>query len=443
MEKKKTSSRLSYGINDKPRPLTQFILGFQHIFAAFGGIITVPIVIAGALDLDSTTTTLLISAAILAAGIATLIQSKGAGPVGAKVATIMGTDFTFVAPSIAVGSSFGLAGIFGAVILGSFTEVILSFFIRPIMKLFPPVVTGTVVTLIGLTLVPVAIDWAAGGSGAKDYGSFENIAIALVIMIVTLLINHYGKGMLSNCSILIGMIAGYILCVFLGKIDFSTIANASWFAFPNIFAYGVTFKLSAVLAFIPAYIVSIISTVGCLKAVEEVSEVPTSSKRMASGVLADGIGSMIAGVVGAFPNTVFSQNVGLVSLTKVASKYVTIMAGIILVVLGLLPKFAAIIDTIPLPVLGGVGIVMFGTVAAAGIQTLGKVKLSNRNLLIIAVSIAIGLGVTFRPELIDGLPQALKMLFSSGISTGAIVAVILNLILVEKKDKKEIKQEVK
>lgn len=426
-----TEIKLLYGVNDKPKILTQILLGIQHIFAAFGGIIVVPIVISGALGLDMTTSTALISASILTAGIATFIQSRGVGPVGARVACIMGTDFTFVAPSISVGAQFGLAGIFGATILGAFVEIVLSFFIKPLMKLFPPIVTGTVVCLIGLTLLPVSIDWAAGGVSAADYGSLKNIAIALFILIVTLMLNHYGKGLLSSASVLIGMILGYIICIPLGMINFSAIGEASWISLPKVFQYGITFNLKVLLPFIPAYFVATIGTVGCLKAVGEVSGVNTDDKCVGGGVLSDGVGSMLAGFLGAFPNTAFCQNVGLIPLTKVASRYVAMMAGIILVILGLFPKFAALINLMPQPVLGGVGIVMFGTVAAAGIQTLSRVKLNNRNLLIIATSIGLGLGVTFRPEFIAQLPEGLKMIFSSGISTGTIVALVLNLLLKE------------
>ena len=375
------------------------------------------------------------SATILAAGIATFIQSRGIGPIGSKTACIMGTDFTFATPAIAVGSVAGLPGIIGATILGALVEVILSFFIKPIMKFFPPLVTGTVICLIGLTLLPVSIDWAAGGSGASDYGSMINIAIAAFVMIFTILLNHYGKGIISSASILIGMIVGYIICIPLGMIDFSTVKEASWISFPKIFQYGVDFNFKYVIPFIPAYLVTTIETVGCLKAISQVSGIEDDPKRIGKGVLSDGVGSAIAGCLGTFPNTSFSQNVGIIPLTKVASRYVAIMAGILLVILGLLPKFAALINIMPQPVLGGVGIVMFGTVAAAGIQTLSSVKLTNKNLLVIATSIGLGLGVTFRPEILSSLPEWMTMIFSSGISTGTIVALVLNIILKERDDK--------
>ncbi|VYT87416.1 purine permease [Clostridium tertium] len=426
--------RLTYGVDDNPSLSEKILFGIQHIFAAFGGIIVVPLVLSSALGFDAKTSTALISASILAAGLATIIQARGIGKIGSKVACIMGTDFTFVSPSITVGSTLGLPGIIGATILGAIFEVVLSFFIKPLMKLFPPLVTGTVVCLIGLTLLPVSIDWAAGGAGSADYGSIKNISIAMLVLIGTLLLNRYGKGMLSSASILIGMVVGYIACIPLGLVDFSSVREASWISFPKIFEYGVTFDLKALLAFIPAYFVTAIETVGCLKAVGEVSEVEMDEKRIGAGVLADGVGSMLGGVVGTLPNTTFSQNVGLIPLTKVASKHVAVMAGIILVLLGFLPKLAAIVNIIPQPVLGGVGIVMFGTVAAAGIKTLSKVKINERNLLIIATAIGLGLGVTFRPEFISQLPEGLKMIFTSGISTGTITALILNLVLKEEKE---------
>lgn len=426
-------TKLIYEVGDNPPLGKKMLFGLQHIFAAFSGIVVVPLVISGALGFDSKMTTSLISASILAAGLATMIQAYGIGRVGSRVACIMGTDFTFVSPAISVGSTLGMPGIIGATILGSLFEILLSFFIRPLMKLFPPLVTGTVVCLIGLTLLPVSIDWAAGGTGASDYGSLLNVSIAMLVMIVTLILNRYGKGLVSSASILIGMLVGYLVCIPLGMVDFTPVVEAKWFAIPRLFEYGVVFDWKAVLAFLPAYFVTTIETVGCLKAIGETSNIEMDDKKIGSGILADGIGSIIGGVVGAFSNTSFSQNVGLISLTKVASKHVAGMAGILLVCLGLLPKLAGVINGIPQPVLGGVGLVMFGMVAAAGIKTLSRVELTDRNLLIIATSMALGLGVTFRPDFIAQLPEAMKMIFSSGISTGTIVALVLNLLLKENK----------
>ncbi|WP_288678903.1 nucleobase:cation symporter-2 family protein [uncultured Clostridium sp.] len=428
---KNTEVNLIYGVDDDLDLPKKVLFGLQHIFAAFGGIIVVPLVIATSLGFDSKVTTTLISASILGSGLATIIQAKGIFKVGARVACIMGTDFTFVSPAISVGSVLGLPGIIGATILGSLFEVILSFFIKPLMKFFPPLVTGTVVALIGLTLLPVSIDWAAGGAGSANYASLENLAVAMFVLIITLLLNNYGKGIISSASILIGIVVGYIVCIPLGLVDFTSVKEASWLSFPKILEFGVTFDAKAVMAFIPAYFVATIGTVGCLKAIGETSNIDIGDKRVAAGVLSDGVGSALGGLVGSCPNTSFSQNIGIISLTKVASRHVAVMAGILLVILGFLPKVAAIITGIPNPVLGGVGIMMFGTVAAAGIRTLSNIKLTERNLLIIAISMGLGLGVTFRPDVIHNLPEAIRMIFSSGISTGTIAALILNAVLKE------------
>ncbi|EOU1700737.1 purine permease [Clostridium perfringens] len=428
---KNTEVNLIYGVDDDLDLPKKVLFGLQHIFAAFGGIIVVPLVIATSLGFDSKVTTALISASILGSGLATIIQAKGVGKVGARVACIMGTDFTFVSPAISVGSVLGLPGIIGATILGSLFEVILSFFIKPLMKFFPPLVTGTVVALIGLTLLPVSIDWTAGGAGSANYASLENLAVAMFVLVITLLLNNYGKGMISSASILIGIVVGYIVCIPLGLVDFTPVKEASWLSFPKILEFGVTFDAKAVMAFIPAYFVATIGTVGCLKAIGETSNIDIGDKRVAAGVLSDGVGSALGGLVGSCPNTSFSQNIGIISLTKVASRHVAVMAGILLVILGFLPKVAAIITGIPNPVLGGVGIMMFGTVAAAGIRTLSNIKLTERNLLIIAISMGLGLGVTFRPDVIHNLPEAIRMIFSSGISTGTIAALILNAVLKE------------
>lgn len=424
---------LIYGIHDKPPVGVTVLLALQHILAAFAGIVAVPLVVCSALGFDVEQTSLMVSATILASGITTVLQSKGLGPIGSRVSGMMGTDFTFVNPSISVGAKFGVAGIVTATITGAFVEVILSRFIKPLMKFFPPLITGTVVALIGITLLPVSIDWAAGGSGAADYGSVRNISVAFVIMIFTLFLSHYGKGMWSTASVFIGMVFGYLVCIPLGMVDLSSVAEASWFAFPNVLRYGLHFDLASTLSFVPAYVVSTIGTVGIMMAIGEASGERISSERAANGVLADGVGSMISGLFGAGPNTAFSQNVGLIALTKVASTHVMVVAGIILAFLGVFPKLSALISVMPQPVLGGVGVIMFGLVAAQGLKTLAQIKLGDRELLIISVAFALGIGVTVRPEILAGLPTAVQMILSSGISTGTLAALILNVVLKERK----------
>lgn len=430
--KNQNNSGLLYRIEDRPNLQLSILLGFQHIVAAFGGIVAVPLVIGPAIGVDVRTTAMLVSATIFVAGLATIIQARGIYKIGAKLPCIMGTSFTFVGPAITVGTSMGLAGIFGATILGSFIEMILSRFIKPLMKFFPPVVTGTVVTLIGLTLVPVSMDWCAGGIGSPTYGSITNICIALMVMVIVVGFNIYGKGVLSSSSILIGMLVGYLACIPIGLVDFTPIKEASWIGLPGIpviLEHGIKFSLAGVAPFIIAYLVTTIETVGCLIAIGEASDIKTSSEQLSKGVLADGLGSFLAGFFGVCPNTTFSQNIGLIPITKVSSRHVVIISGVIMMLLGIFPKLGSLVASIPSPVLGGAGIVMFGVVAASGIKTLSKVNINNRNLIIISVSIALGLGITTRPELLTVLPESLKLLFGSGISTGTIFAVMLNILL--------------
>lgn len=433
LEKQREMDEIKYKIEDIPPLEISIILALQHILAAFAGIVAVPLVVSAALGLSVQDTSFMVSATIFASGLTTIIQSRGIGPVGSRVAGMMGTDFTFVNPSISVGAKFGVAGIVGATISASFIEVVLSRFIKPLMKFFPPLITGTVVSLIGITLLPVSIDWAAGGFGAADYGSIKNLSVAFTIMVFTLLLSHYGKGMLSTAAVFIGMVFGYLICIPLEMVDLTAVSEASWIAIPSLLRYGVKFDLASTLSFAPAYVVSAIGTIGVMMAVGEASQVKISSERAAAGVLADGVGSMISGFFGAGPNTAFSQNVGLITLTKVASRHVMVIAGIILAILGVFPKLSALISVMPSPVLGGVGVIMFGLVAAQGIKSLSAIRLGDRELLIISVAFALGIGVTVKPEILNNLPEALRMLLSSGISTGTLAALILNVVLKDRK----------
>jgi NCS2 family nucleobase:cation symporter-2 len=281
------------------------------------------------------------------------------------------------------------------------------------------------------------MDWAAGGYGAADYGSLQNVGVAAAVMMVITQLNRYGKGIFSSAAVIIGHVFGYIICYPLGMLDFTPIAEAGFIAVPTPFKYGITFSLAAVIPFVTAYMVTTIETVGCLMAIGEASDKELTMDEVEAGVLADGVGSFIAGFFNAGPNTSFSQNVGLIPLTKVASRFVVIISGIILIIMGIFPKFGALVAIMPNPVLGGAGIIMFGMVFAAGAKTILNVPLNNRNLLILAISVGMGLGVTFRPDILAHLPEWLKSLFSSGISAGTITALFLNIVLKEEYETEE------
>jgi len=413
--------------DEKVSPVS-VIYAIQHILAAFNGIIAVPMVVGTVLSVKTGDLSYYVSCTIFSAGIATILQAY----VFAKMPVVMGTDFTFVGPSISVGKNYGLSGIFTATLVGSFLEMILSRFIPLLKKLFPPLVTSIVVSLIGLTLLPVSVDWCAGGVGASDYGAFSNILLAFGVMLLILILHIFGGKYLESVSVFIGILAGYIIAILLGKVDFAPVKSASWFNLPEPFHFGWNFKISALLPFLIAYFVTTIETIGDLNAIGCVCNSPVSDRELEGGILGDGVGSFIGGIFNAGANTSFSQNVGIIPLTKVKSRFVVGIAGIILVLMGLFPKLGALIAIMPQPVLGGAGIVMFGMIASAGISGLSKVEIHSRELLIIAVSFACGLGVVMRPQILKNFPEWLKILLSSGISTGTIVAVGMNLVIPRK-----------
>lgn len=429
-------TELYYGIDDTPDLMTTTVLGFQNVITAFGGLVAVPLVLAGIAGFGVADTAYLVSAALLVSGIVSIIQSKGIGPkafrVGAGVPTIMGTDFAFVGPAAAVIGQGGIAAYFGGTMLASLLEFGMSYFIKPLMKFFPPVVTGSVISLMGMTLMSVAMDWAAGGVGAAGYGAPINIGIAVVVFLIIALINHYAGKRFAPLAVLMGAVIGYLICIPMGMVDFQQVRDAAWFAWPQVFKYGITFRLEYAIPFLTGYLVTIIETVGVMQTLGQVTKTEMTDEAIAAGVRADAVGSWIGPVLGSGPAATFSQNAGLIPLTKNASRKVAIAAGVIMILMSLFPKFATLVSIMPMPVLGGAGILMFGTVAASGIQSLSRVKFNNRNMIIVAASIGIGLGVAFRPEVTAALPGFLSGLFSSGISAGTIVALVLNLILKEK-----------
>lgn len=433
------SLTLNYGIDDTPDFVTTVVLGFQNVLTAFGGLVAVPLVIAGIAGFGVADTAYMISAALLVSGIVSIIQSKGLGPkrfrVGAGIPTIMGTDFGFVGPANAVINTMGggIAGYLGGTMMGALLEVGLSFFVKPLMKFFPPVVTGSVIALMGMTLMPVAFEWVGGGVGSANFGDPFNLIIASFVFLIVLGINHYGSKRIAPAAVLLGIVIGYLVCIPLGMVDFSQVAQAQWFAFPQLFKFGINFDLKFAIPFVAGYLVTIIETVGVMQTIGEVTQTKLSDEDIANGVRADGVGSFIGPALGSGPVATFSQNAGLIPLTRNASRSVAIAAGVILMLMSFFPKFATLVSIMPMPVLGGAGILMFGTVAGAGIKSLSRVKMNNRNLLIVSSAIGVGLGVAFRPEVVAGLPGILGGLFSSGISAGTIVALVLNILLKEEK----------
>ncbi|MFU2083147.1 nucleobase:cation symporter-2 family protein [Gallibacterium anatis] len=432
------NNQLLFNVEDKPPFGLGLLLAAQHLLAALGGIIAVPLVIGNVLQLPTADTIVLVNAALLISGVVTIIQCLGVGPIGIRLPSVMGTSFTFVAAALAIGfSEDGVAGILGASLVGSLVMIIGSFFMPSIRKLFPPVVTGTVVTMIGLSLIPVAVDWFAGGQrGEPQYATPENLTMALFVLALVVILVQWGKGIFSAAAIVIGMLAGYCVALALGWVNFDGVKQAQVFALPQPLHFGLSFPISGIIGMSIAYLVTIVESSGNFLALGNATKTEITGDHLRRGVLCDGVGSALAAIMSTTPFSSFSQNIGVISLTGVASRYVVAMTGGLLVLTGLFPVFGALIVSIPLPVLGGAGLMMFAMIIAAGIQMLDKVERTKRNGLIIAISIGCGLAVTTRPEILDKLPAFFKEIFGSGITVGSLLALILNLILPEEKTSK-------
>lgn len=429
-----------YGLEDKPPLIETLLLGLQHMLAMFVGIITPPLIIAGVAGLNAAETGFFVSMALMVSGVTTYIQVTKVGPVGSGLLAVHGTSFTFVPMAIAAASEGGLPLVLGMGLATSPVEMILSRFIRQTRKIFPPVVTGTVVMLIGLGLMEVGITDFGGGAGAENYGAPQNLILGLFVLTIIIIANRFGKGLIKVGAVAIGLIIGYLVSIPLGLVNMAEVANAGWFTIPQPFKYGMSFQLSHLLPWVMAYIITTVESIGDLTAVAEVSGEDVSNEqhieRLSGGIMADGVGSAIAAIFNSLPNSTFSQNIGVIQITKVGSKVVGIAVAGILFFLGLVPKIGALVSVMPSPVLGGATIALFGMVATSGMKIVTKNGLTDRKIFILSIALSFGLGVTFRPDVVAQLPEVISTVLSSGITVGAIIAIGLNLLLPEKNEKK-------
>ncbi len=425
-----TKSIVEYDIEDKP-PLGEAIpLGLQHVFAMFLGNVAPPLIIAGAIGMSSGNTTFLVQMALIVAGVATIVQAYPIGPVGAGLPIVMGTSFAFLGPLIGIGSEYGIAAVFGAALAASPVEVIAGISLRRIRKYFPPLVSGTVVMLIGLTLIPVGMDYVAGGVGASDYGSFMNLGVAGIVLLVTLALNQLFDGFLRIGSVFIGIVVGYIVAIPLGMVDFSTVAQAGWITVPTPLKFGLTFEPGAILTVAFLYVITAMETIGDISGTVSATGRDATKDELQGGLMADGVMSAFASIFNAMPNTSYSQNVGLVNFTGVASRYVAGIGGVVLVILGFVPKVGAVVSAMPDSVLGGGALILFAMIFASGFRLIHEnVTLNHRNMTILAVSVGLGLAVSFRPDALQNLPQDLQTFFGSGLIMGGFTALFLNLLI--------------
>lgn len=414
----------------KTNPFKLTSLGIQHVLAMYAGAVIVPLIVGGALGLTGEQLTYLVSIDILMCGVATLLQVWKNKFFGIGLPVVLGCTFTAVGPMIAIGGEYGISAIYGSILVSGLFVVLIAKFFGKLVRFFPPVVTGSVVTIIGITLIPVAINNMAGGQGSPDFGSMTNISLAFGTLLFIIVLYRFFTGFVRSISILLGLLAGTVVAAFMGMVNFSAVAEASWFHMVTPFYFGLpTFEITAILTMILVAMVSLVESTGVYFALSDICEEEVTEKDLANGYRAEGLAILLGGLFNAFPYTTYSQNVGLLQITGVKSKNVIYTTGAMLILLGFIPKIGALTTIIPTSVLGGAMIAMFGMVIAYGIKMLSKVNFaSQENLLIIACSVGIGLGVTAVPELFAQMPSSIRILTDNGIVAGSITAILLNIV---------------
>ena len=437
--RKKTTR--SAGSSNKKLPLKQSIpLGIQHVLAMFAGNITVPIIIAGIFGQTPEQKIFLIQMALFVAGVATIIQTVGIGKVGSRLPIIQGTSFAFI-PVMAPFAKAGLGAVFTAAFIGGIFQMFVGRMLKPIRHLFPPLVTGIVVLMIGVSLLKVGFMYAGGGGWLLNnkpevFGNSNHLIISFTVLIVALWAHQKGKGMVSGASILIGMIAGYIVAMLMGMVNYGKIVDASWFAIPTPLQYGIEFIPGAIILMLFMAIVTTIETIGDISATTMGgANREATNKELSGGIMADGLGTAFGSIFNAMPNTSYSQNAGLVAFTGVISRHVGTVAGVILILLGLFPKLGGIIAAMPESVIGGAAIIMFGLITSAGIKLIAHSEMNQRNLLILGLSLSFGIGMSLLPQFVSHIPDfgiSLKLLLTTGLIPAGMLAFILNATLSEK-----------
>jgi xanthine permease len=409
-------------------------LGLQHVLAMIVGNVTPAIIVAGIAGLHSADRTLLVQCAMFIAGIATLLQLYPIGKVGSGLPVIMGVSFAYVPTIVAIGAQYGVAGIFGAQLVGGCVAVLVGIFIKHIRKYFPPLVAGTVVFTIGLSLYPIAINYIAGGVGSPAYGSYANWTVAFITLGVVLCCNQFAKGYAKLASILVGIFAGYVISFFLGLVNLTPVTEAAWFAVPRPLHFGIAFYPPAILSMVIMYIVNSVQAVGDLSATtiggmgREVTD-----QELSGGIIGNGVASIAASFIGGLPTATYSQNVGIVAMTKVISRFVLAIAAVFILLAGFVPKFGAVMTTIPQSVLGGATITVFAMITMTGIKLIIQDELSGRNMAIVGLAVALGIGITQVPQSLELFPDWVMMVFGrSAVVISTIVAFGLNLILPQK-----------
>ncbi|WP_227761866.1 nucleobase:cation symporter-2 family protein [Zhaonella formicivorans] len=431
-------SRHFIGVDEKPALPYLIMYGIQHVLAMFAGIVAVPLMVGAALKLPGEQITILVQGSLLTSGIGTLVQSLGIGRLGARLPICMGTAFVFISPFISVGSQLGIQAIFGAAIVAGIVEFVFSFFVWRIQKYVPPVVTGTVVVLIGMGLMPLGFTWLAGGESPL-FGQPISFAIGGLVLVTLILVNQFTKGFWPSISVALAIVIGYLSAGIVGVLNLGLVKEATWFAVPKVFSFGMPmFSFPAILAVLVAQFASMLETIGDTYATGVVANKEIGRRELSGAISVDGLMSSIAVLFNGLPITSFSQNIGVISITKVASRFAVAVSGIILLLMGLVPKFAALIASMPAPVLGGAALVMFGSIAGSGILQFREAKgFGEREMFIFAISVALGMGFGLHSEgALEHLPSYLTIILGSGVVVGGITAIILNQVLPQRQKEK-------
>ncbi len=418
----------------KPPLAKAMPLSLQHILAMIMGTVTVPIIVVGAVGASLEEKMFLIQISLVFSGLATLLQLYTLGRLGARLPTIFGVGFAYVPTLTAIGTQYGLEGILGAQVVGGIAMMVTGLFIQRIRHLFPPVVAGTVVLVIGLSLYDIAINYLAGGVGAPDYGDIKYWAIGGITLLVVLGVSQFASGFLKLASIICGLLAGYAISMALGLVNFDAVRDAPWISAPMPLAFGLEFHAAAIISMVIICVINSVQTIGDLSATTVGGmNRELGKKELFGGLMGNGFTTMVGSFFGALPTSTYSQNVGIVAMTKVISRYVLAIAAVFMVVAGLLPKFGALMTTIPYPVLGGATILVFGMITMTGIQLITKDEMSARNMTIVSLALALSMGVYAVPDAIAQFPETLRLVLGgSPIVIAALVAFTLNLILPHK-----------
>lgn len=427
---------MDHAFSEKTSLNKNLIIGFQHVLAMCPGTIAVPLIIASALNLDAQTTALLVSANFFTSGIAILIQVLGFGKqIGSRYPIILGSSFAPLAPMILIGNSYGLPTMFGAIMASAVIVFLLSFFMDKILLLFPPVVVGTFVTLIGISLAPTAILDLAGGSYSPDFGSIPNLLLGFSVLITIILIEKFGKGLFRAMSLLVGIVGGTLVGALFGMVDVTPIAQAEWVRLITPFHFGApSFEAGPILIMTIFCIINMIQCIGVFSVLDVIAGTSTDNATKKRGIKAQAVSQLIAGAFNSVPSTMFNENVSLIDLTKVKSRSVITTAGIMLLFIGIFPKISALVTIVPKAVLGGATLALFGIITSSGVSMLSKLNFfENNNFTIVGTSIAVGVGATFAPEIFDQLPQTISMICSNGLFMVSFTAICLNLLLNGKK----------